>query len=68
MLLRGCRFADLSSTRLGKGVTDRVQGAVGGMVAGAAGNPEAQKQFERQHDTGKTLQRGAESDIQKQNP
>ena len=37
------------------------------MVAGATGNREAQKEFEAQHDTGKTLQRGAESDIQKQN-
>lgn len=53
---------------LGKGVTDRVQGAVGGMVAGVAGDREQQKAFQEQHDTGKTLQRGAEADIQKQSP
>jgi uncharacterized protein YjbJ (UPF0337 family) len=53
---------------LGKGVADRVSGAVGGAVAGVTGDREAQKAAERQHDTGKTLQRGAEAEIQKQNP
>ena len=53
---------------LGKGVTDRVAGAVGGAVAGVTGDREAAKAAERQHDTGKTLQRGAEADIQKQGP
>ena len=52
---------------LGKGVSDRVQGTVGGMVAGATGDREAQARAEKMHDKGKTLQRGAESDIQKQN-
>ena len=53
---------------LGKGVADRVTGTVGGMVAGVTGDREKQKEFEKQHDVGKTLQRGAEADIQKQNP
>ena len=53
---------------LGKGVTDRVSGAVGGAVAGLTGDREMEKKYQDQHDTGKTLQRGAESDIQKQNP
>lgn len=52
---------------LGKGVSDRVQGAVGGAVAGITGDREKAAEAERQHDLGKTLQRGAESDIQKQN-
>ncbi len=52
---------------LGKGVADRVQGTVGGMVAGATGDRDAQARAEAQHDKGKTLQRGAEADIQKQN-
>lgn len=53
---------------LGKGVSDRVTGAVGGAVAGLTGDREEQKRREAQHDLGKTLQRGAEADIQKQNP
>ena len=53
---------------LGKGVQDRVGGTVGGMVAGVTGDREEQKRREAQHDLGKTLQRGAEADIQKQNP
>ena len=53
---------------LGKGAGDRVQGTVGGIIAGVTGNTDAQKAFEEQHDRGKTLQRGAEVDIQKQNP
>lgn len=53
---------------LGKGVKDRAQGALGGMAAGITGDREEQKKYEAQHDIGKTLQRGAESDIQKQNP
>ncbi|KAI6822719.1 hypothetical protein KC367_g1671 [Hortaea werneckii] len=51
---------------LGSGVADRAKGTVGGAVAGAMGNEKAQKDYQDQHDTGKTLQRGAEADIQKQ--
>lgn len=52
---------------LGKGVADRASGTVGGAVAGLTGDREAQLRAQRQHDQGKTLQRGAEHDIQKQN-
>jgi len=53
---------------LGSGVSDRVSGAVGGAVAGLTGNKAEQEKRQMQHDVGKTLQRGAEADIQKQNP
>lgn len=52
---------------LGSGMTDRVAGAVGGAVAGLTGDREAQIEAQRRHDQGKTQQRGAEHDIQKQN-
>jgi len=49
------------------GVTNRVGGAVGGAVAGVTGDREAQAAAQDRHDIGKTTQRGAEADIQKQN-
>lgn len=52
---------------LGKGVGDRVGGTVGGVVAGVVGDREMKREAEIRHDQGKTLQRGAEADIQKQN-
>ncbi len=52
---------------LGQGVSDRVRGTVGGAVAGLTGDREAEKKYQAQHDTGKTLQRGVESDLNKQN-
>ncbi len=42
-------------------------GTVGGAFAGVAGDREAQLRAQEQHDVGKTQQRGAEADIQKQN-
>lgn len=51
---------------LGKGIGDRVGGTVGGVVAGVTGNAAAQGEYQKQHDTGKTLQRGVEADLQKQ--
>jgi len=51
----------------GSGVANRVTGAVGGAVAGFTGDREAQLKAQEQHDIGKTQQRGAEADIQKQN-
>lgn len=39
---------------------------MGGAVAGITGNTAAQSEYQKQHDTGKTQQRGAEHDIQKQ--
>ena len=51
---------------LGSGIGDRVTGAVGGAVAGLTGNRADQQRFADQHDEGKTRQRGAEMDINKQ--
>jgi uncharacterized protein YjbJ (UPF0337 family) len=51
---------------LSSGIQDRVAGTVGGAVAGLTGNREEQAKREAQHDQGKTLQRGVESDVQKQ--
>ena len=51
---------------LGSGAKDRFTGAVGGAVHGATGNREEQARFQEKHDSGKTRQRGAETDIQKQ--
>jgi uncharacterized protein YjbJ (UPF0337 family) len=53
---------------LGSGISDRVSGAVGGAVAGLTGDRTEQERRNLQHDTGKTLQRGAEAEISKQNP
>jgi uncharacterized protein YjbJ (UPF0337 family) len=49
---------------LGTGVKDRVAGAVGGAVAGVAGDREAQVKAQQQHDAGKTKQRSVEADVQ----
>jgi len=51
---------------LGQGIGDRVTGTVGGAVAGLTGNQEAKASYERQHDAGKTSQRGVEAELQKQ--
>lgn len=45
---------------------DRVQGTVGGAVAGLTGDRSGQEHYEELHDKGKTQQRGAEHDISKQ--
>ncbi|KAH0498895.1 hypothetical protein TgHK011_006121 [Trichoderma gracile] len=50
----------------GQGLSDRAQGAVGSAVAGLARDKEGQARYEELHDKGKTQQRGAEVDIQKQ--
>lgn len=47
-------------------MTNRVGGAVGGAVAGVTGDRDAQVAAQDRHDIGKTQQRGAESDMQKQ--
>ncbi|KAH8687436.1 hypothetical protein BGZ60DRAFT_465765 [Tricladium varicosporioides] len=49
------------------GIANRVSGAVGGVVAGVTGDRDAQLKAQEKHDIGKTQQRGAEHDIQKQN-
>ena len=51
---------------LGSGVGDRVKGAAGGIMAGITGDREKQEREQIRHDDGKTLQRSAEADIQKQ--
>lgn len=51
---------------LGKGVSDRVGGAIGGAVAGLTGNQAQREEAQRQHDEGKARQRGVEHDVQKQ--
>lgn len=48
------------------GVTDRVTGAAGNTFASLTGDRDAQAEYQRQHDVGKSQQRGAEHDIQKQ--
>ncbi|SLM36065.1 CsbD-like [Lasallia pustulata] len=51
---------------LGGGMTDRAKGAAGSAFAGLTGNKEDQEKYQQKHDTGKTQQRSAEADIQKQ--
>ena len=51
---------------LGGGIGDRVQGTLGGIVAGVTGDREAQEKYRAIHDDGKTAQRSAEADIQRQ--
>jgi len=51
----------------GSGVANRVGGAVQGGLAGITGDRDAQLAAQEKHDVGKTQQRGAEADIQKQN-
>jgi uncharacterized protein YjbJ (UPF0337 family) len=48
------------------GMGDRVQGTVGSAVAGLTGDEKGQKHYEKMRAEGKTQQRGAEYDIQKQ--
>ncbi|KAJ8118752.1 hypothetical protein ONZ43_g3931 [Nemania bipapillata] len=47
------------------GISDRVTGTFGAAVAGITGNQKAQADYQQQHDSGKTQQRGAEHDIKK---
>ena len=49
----------------GSGMADRASGAVGGAVAGLTGDRAKQQEMADKHDQGKTLQRGAEADIDK---
>ena len=48
------------------GMGQRMEGKLGGAVAGMKGDKQEFEQKMDKHDTGKTLQRGAESDMQKQ--
>jgi uncharacterized protein YjbJ (UPF0337 family) len=51
---------------LGKGVSDRAQGALGSAVAGLTGDHSKQAEYNAMHDEGKTRQRGVEMDFDKQ--
>lgn len=53
---------------LGKGISDRVGGTIGGAVAGLTGNDAQKAEAQKQHDEGKARQRGVEADLQKQAP
>lgn len=48
------------------GIADRATGAVGSTIAGLTGDKAKAAAYDKQHDVGKTQQRGAEHDIQKQ--
>lgn len=50
---------------LGSGMADRAKGAVGGAVAGLTGDNVEKAKYQAQHDQGKTLQRGVESELDK---
>ena len=51
---------------LGKGIGDRVQGTLGGAVAGLTNDRESQAKYADLHDEGKSRQRGVEADLEKQ--
>lgn len=50
----------------GGGMADRAKGAAGSAFAGLTGNKAEQEKYQAKHDIGKTQQRSAEADIQKQ--
>ena len=52
-------------TDLGQGISDRVQGTLGGAVAGLTNDREAQQKYADMHDEGKSRQRGVEADLEK---
>lgn len=51
---------------LGKGISDRVQGTLGGAVAGLTNDRDSQVKYADLHDEGKSRQRGVEADLEKQ--
>jgi uncharacterized protein YjbJ (UPF0337 family) len=52
-------------TDLGQGISDRVQGTVGGAIAGLTNDRQAQAKYADLHDEGKSRQRGVEADLDK---
>lgn len=48
------------------GVGDRITGTLGSAAAGLTGDRAKQEEMNQRHDAGKTQERGAEHDIQKQ--
>ncbi|KAI9813486.1 MAG: hypothetical protein M1827_004162 [Pycnora praestabilis] len=53
---------------LGGGYADRAKGAIGSGFAGLTGDKVKQQEYQDKHDAGKTQQRSAEADIQRQAP
>jgi uncharacterized protein YjbJ (UPF0337 family) len=53
---------------LGKGISDRVGGTIGGAVAGLTGNQAQKLEAQKQHDEGKARQRGVEKDLERTAP
>ncbi|KAK4219121.1 putative cruciform dna recognition protein [Rhypophila decipiens] len=51
---------------LASGTADRVTGTVGSAVAGLTGDRAKKAEYQKQHDTGKTQQRGVEHDLNKE--
>lgn len=51
---------------LASGGADRITGTIGSAVAGLTGDRAKKVEYQNQHDTGKTQQRGVEHDINKQ--
>ena len=51
---------------LGEGASDRLQGALGGAVAGLTGDRSEQSRYADMHDEGKARQRGVETEVTKQ--
>ena len=50
----------------GGGIANRAQGTIGSAVAGLTGDQKGQEHYDQMRAEGKTQQRGAEHDIQKQ--
>jgi hypothetical protein len=50
----------------GSGMANRAQGLAGSAISGITGDSEAQARYNEQRAEGKTQQRGAEYDMQKQ--
>jgi hypothetical protein len=51
-----------------QGISDRVQGTLGSAASGLTGDREAQERYNAMHDSGKTLQKGVEAELDRQNP
>lgn len=51
---------------LGSGISERVQGTVGGAVSNLTGDKEKEAHYDELRAEGKTRQRGVEHDVQKQ--
>lgn len=57
------REAKGQATDVASGISDRLTGTVGGAVSSLTGNKKAEGAYAKQHNQGKTLQRGVEHDV-----